>query len=609
MRARFACSMRSACCGSARLCHQHPLAFHIALPHNDLQPWTVSCQNPCTREGAPVSTLPLHQPSGLASPGRGEAHPPRLLQWPHRLAVAPALCLRAAPTHPPPHPPTPTWCRCTMPAAYPKAWRAAAAVAFFVGFYLSHNLGYGPAFKHAIAARFRRACPDHTVSPGYAYYFALYWAWKFWTTGGVEEDPRRRPNMPDEVAINVGKLLYKGYYLEVEEWRGKGAKKRCVTILKRFYYRSMHEFIERNPDVREIMRIFNIKDEGTLHRTLKRVADRIPRAPKGLERLPMHPKAPLPPDHKKERFRVAKDLLGLGFGCSVGTDPLIHYLSRVCWIDSKTFYIEPREELVYAPLGADLTSYDPRVPQQPRYRQKITYYIVVNALLGPVYYERVTGTTDREEDPHYKEYMVSVAPCLPPSQLVGTCVGYHICAAQGSLHRAGPLYVVLVMQPHQPLPLQPARCIHLPVPRILHLPGHALIAPLEVLPAIHFHCHPPLCEIDVKALVHPLHQVALKCERAQPLHQLQAGQHLPQQAAAKSPACQAPLRALGPAPQRVGEEHSMVPAALQHYLHPLLRLSLVLACHADQGAKPTPCSRRDRGGVHCLSQKGRGGFQ
>jgi hypothetical protein len=223
-------------------------------------------------------------------------------------------------------------------------WRVAGVVAFFACLYVLKTEGRA-AFIHAVVAKLRRAAPSHTIAEASAFKFALRWAYKFYFKGNVEEGVRRHGNMPDEVAVLVGERLYDGYEIDVEEEKGEGAKRRKVTHKQLVYYRSIHEFIERDPDVREVMAFYHIRDEGTLRRTLHRVHDQIPNAPPNMERVPIHPRAPLPPAHKEERFGLAGDLLGMGFGCSEGLDPLRHYLSRVCWIDSKTFYIEPREEL------------------------------------------------------------------------------------------------------------------------------------------------------------------------------------------------------------------------------------------------------------------------
>lgn len=220
MRARFACSLRFARCGPAgcatSILSPATLHWHSAPAPEGAGASSATSDSfppkPMHMRGRPAAPLALHQPGDLASAGRGEAHLPCLLHWPHKLTAALALCLRTRPTHPPPL----ARRRWAMPAAYPKAWRYGATIAFFVTFHLQ-DLGWGPAFKRAAATRFRRISPFHAASPGYTCFFALHWAWNFWKTGGAKEDPRRLPNMPDELAINVGKLLYEGCDLEVEE--------------------------------------------------------------------------------------------------------------------------------------------------------------------------------------------------------------------------------------------------------------------------------------------------------------------------------------------------------------------------------------------------------
>ena len=60
-----------------------------------------------------------------------------------------------------------------------------------------------------------------------------------------------------------------------------------------------------------------------------------------------------------------------------------------------------------------MTDVDDRVPRKKWAGPKVHYYCAVNALLGPVYFEYTTGTTDHQEDPNYQPYMVRPHPTSP----------------------------------------------------------------------------------------------------------------------------------------------------------------------------------------------------
>ena len=72
----------------------------------------------------------------------------------------------------------------------------------------------------------------------------------------------------------------------------------------------------------------------------------------------------------------------------------------------KKFWVCPKTHKVWRFAGLNDTDVDPR----NRDEIKIVYYIVVNAILGPVYFEFVTGTSEHEQDPYSRIYMVSRLP-------------------------------------------------------------------------------------------------------------------------------------------------------------------------------------------------------
>ena len=73
----------------------------------------------------------------------------------------------------------------------------------------------------------------------------------------------------------------------------------------------------------------------------------------------------------------------------------------------------PKTHKVWAIAGMDTTDVDPRMAGN----FKIVYHAVMNTILGPVYLELVTGTSEHAAGPHYQVYMVS-SPLHSPYKLV-----------------------------------------------------------------------------------------------------------------------------------------------------------------------------------------------
>lgn len=281
-----------------------------------------------------------------------------------------------------------------MPAAHPLRWRISAVTAYLMCHHLMESAGL-QAFWDAFEEQFNDLEPNQGVQRSYKKKFAQRWLMCFFKTGAVFEDPeqhRGRPRkVPDEVAREMVAQLLAGYWQDVVVPCEKGNK--SVVERHQRWYRSIHDAYARCEYIREQYDKYGLTD-CTLLRSLQYVAP-------GLRRRHLHPKKALSAVTCNARVELCKRLL------SMGSEHLRHYLSRVLWIDSKVFYILPRSCWVYAPASADMTATDPRLPRNRYNIKKIVYYAVVNALLGAVYIERVTGTTDRREDPTYKEYKVS----------------------------------------------------------------------------------------------------------------------------------------------------------------------------------------------------------
>ncbi len=113
-----------------------------------------------------------------------------------------------------------------------------------------------------------------------------------------------------------------------------------------------------------------------------------------LRKRKLYLKQEIPLPIKAERVAVATQLLGFRLSAGDQWLALRQFLSRVNWIDSKKLYVVPGGQRVWAPADAQLTVECPHLPKSGKVAMAINYYVVVNAVLGPVMFKVVTGTTD-----------------------------------------------------------------------------------------------------------------------------------------------------------------------------------------------------------------------
>lgn len=203
----------------------------------------------------------------------------------------------------------------------------------------------------------------------------------FLETGSAHTRYRgRRPTLSEDLARACALALCSGYI--VLERQEAGAKRRFVERQK--YFRSVAEAVRMSPLLKSVCEEYGIVP-CTLLRNLQRWCP-------GLRKRHLHPRKALSQQNMDERVEFCEKLMGKP------RPALMKYLSRVFWIDSKTFYIEPEGRMVWAPADANMTVVDERMPKSRREEKKIHYYAVVNALLGPVYIEYCTGTTGHAQD-------------------------------------------------------------------------------------------------------------------------------------------------------------------------------------------------------------------
>lgn len=94
------------------------------------------------------------------------------------------------------------------------------------------------------------------------------------------------------------------------------------------------------------------------------------------------------PENKKARQKACAFLMH----CTVD------YLRRVFWLDAATIWIVPKDRAVFAPPDADLVVADPRLGKHSLVKRKMKFYILINAMEGPVALHFVSGTTDLQAE-------------------------------------------------------------------------------------------------------------------------------------------------------------------------------------------------------------------
>ena len=256
---------------------------------------------------------------------------------------------------------------------------------------------------------FKRRAPDAHLSEGAARRLALQWSKRFEESGHVFDNRRRRPKLSDDEVRRIAAELTRQHLVEItaSKAKGRGHNRRLVfyKVVRHKGQSSLKSFCLERPEL----------VKGLHHKTVLRRLRQVCRSPKLLYKA-RRPVEPLSEENRKRRLRWCSDMLSgmggvyLNLHPTIHVDPLLHKLFRVCFIDAKTYYICPSTRKVWAFAGTDTQDIDPRMVGAGK--RKVVYYAVVNAILGPVYWELVTGTTEHSQDPYHQVYMVS---CLPHS--------------------------------------------------------------------------------------------------------------------------------------------------------------------------------------------------
>lgn len=261
-------------------------------------------------------------------------------------------------------------------------------------FYLATIIGnlHPPQFWPLALLALRELAPNHGIADPHG--FMERWVRRFEETGTVlPAAPLTHHALDDTLAQQCLDTLYAGYtYTATVEGQ---------PVQRHRYFRSVRDAVKHSPFLAKVMRETGVS-ECTLLRALHRVCP-------GLRRRHLFRKLAHEVEVREERVKFCR--LFLSWSHSKQREILL----CTFWIDSKTFYICPGGEWVYAPPGVDLTVIDHRMPKSRYAVKKVNYYAVVNAVFGAVHFRYVSGTSDHHLDPNYKQYMVSAAPSLPHS--------------------------------------------------------------------------------------------------------------------------------------------------------------------------------------------------
>ncbi len=168
-----------------------------------------------------------------------------------------------------------------------------------------------------------------------------------------------------------------------------GMAEECITILlsgyktadkQHRYFRSIADAVQRSERLRDIMDSAGIQHPAALLRRLKVVQP-------SLHRRHLHYCFTYSEANKHERMLYCQMMLWLPAAI------MMQLLSRFIWIDAKKLWVGAKDELVYAPRHADLYIEHPHARGSKKKSFCIHYYIAVSAVLGPILFLPVTGTS------------------------------------------------------------------------------------------------------------------------------------------------------------------------------------------------------------------------
>lgn len=221
---------------------------------------------------------------------------------------------------------------------------------------------------------------------------------KFLQTGSIQDLPRsgRPPRLPDHIALRASYLVKLGY--EVKVYFGDTTKEPLVV---RKYFNSIRQACDTVPELAAILTEYNI--------TPSKLLARMHQVDKHLTYMKLHYKLELTQPQKDARLEFSGAQLQL----------IAHnkeHLLRVFYMDEASILIVPGGD-PNIKIWADSRNHDVQqvlhIPNLPKGKFiKVHFVVVVNPLLGPVFMEMTSGTTDIVREHNTKgPYLVSSGLC------------------------------------------------------------------------------------------------------------------------------------------------------------------------------------------------------
>lgn len=221
---------------------------------------------------------------------------------------------------------------------------------------------------------------------------------KFLQTGSVMDRPRsgRPKKVPYRVAVQAAKLLKEGYTIQ---YYHNNTDAEPQTVRK--YYTSIKQACTACPELAQICKKYKI--------TPARLLRRLHEVDKSLVQMKLHYKQELTQETMDARMEFAADQLRRMNHPQTGKK----YLGGICYMDEASVVIASGKDpgvKVWASLHDQNVQQVLHIPTLAEGTYvKIHFVVVVNPILGPVFIEMTTGTTNivRQENPRKEPYKVS----------------------------------------------------------------------------------------------------------------------------------------------------------------------------------------------------------
>lgn len=225
--------------------------------------------------------------------------------------------------------------------------------------------------------------------------FLLRNFYKFLQTGSIKDKPRSgRPHkLPDAVAKQASELIKKGYMVPTETSSTAKQPPSC-----RKYYTSIRQACENDEHLGDILTKYDM--------TPSELLVRLHAVDPYLKFMKLHYKRELSPEEKEKRMKFARAQLK-----KIMANP--KHLLRVFYMDEASVLfvtgMDPNIK-VWADVHDKEVQQVLHIPNLPKSKPfKVHFVVVVNPVLGPVFMEMTSGTTDivREHNKKQGAYMVS----------------------------------------------------------------------------------------------------------------------------------------------------------------------------------------------------------